>query len=424
MIKLSLIIISLFAVTQTMAQGTIDASFKNTNETFDRADKEVTYPITIKVNKDKYTKENPELRLLTIRTNDGKSSFARKDYSLNFNSIPLDKLGTEYTFYITIKDTSLDEDKHLFLTIEVTQNGNVINSNTATANTEVDITVKARKQFKQYNHLAYVGTNFDLVDGIKAKNLFFATNSFIPPRPKHGGFGFNLTLYGNRTLTATDVDTVSDIPTRIVGLGGDSARLYRENATRTLSRVTDNLGGSFSPLIRIGNTMGSADRVTQLYYAPQLEFIYRRTSITTTYTDNKVVDSNIVHNRPTTGTVILTPMKEKDSYNVYDVYLGLLGGLLTHESEHIIIRVQSSVGVNFTYTAMGRFSMADLKPRYERKVNIFSFTRAWIMEPKSGVTFGAEVSNSFLKKSDYRPYFNVTLSKALNMSGLAGLFKL
>ena len=35
--------------------------------------------------------------------------------------------------------------------------------------------------FHEYNILAYVGTNFDIVESkTKAKNLFFATNIFIP----------------------------------------------------------------------------------------------------------------------------------------------------------------------------------------------------------------------------------------------------
>jgi hypothetical protein len=424
MIKLSLIIISLFAVTQAMAQGTIEVSFKNTNETFDRADKEVTYPITIKVDKEKYIKSTPDLNVVSIKTNDAKSSFARKDYALNFNSVPLEKLANEYTFYITIKDTSLTEDKHLILNIEISNAGDLVNLNSAKANTELDILIKSRKQFKQYNYLAYVGTNFDLVDGIKAKNLFFATNSFVPPKGKGKGFGFNLTLYGNRTLTATDSSSKVRIASRIVGLGGDSARTYFDEATKTVSRVTDNLGGSFSPLIRIGKTMGNSNRSTQLYYAPQFEFIWRRTKMTTAYTDKKLVDSVTRQNRPIVGSINLTPEMETASFNVYDVYLGLIGALLNHENEHIIIRVQSSVGFNITYTALGKVAMADLKTQYDRKVNIFSFTRAWIMEPKSGVTFGAEVSNTFLKKNGYQPYFNVTLSKALNMSGLAGLFKL
>ncbi len=192
------------------------------------------------------------------------------------------------------------------------------------------------------------------------------------------------------------------------------------------NRVTDNLGARYSPLIRIKDQMGNPGRATQLYNAPQLEFIWRRTKLTTSYTESKLVDSVDRANRANfqEDYAYGPSMKEVIPFNVYDVHLGILGALLKHENKYISISLQTSLGCSFSYIALQNSEVESiLHINYEQKFYIFCFARAWITEPTSGLTFGAEVYNNFLLKNSQQPYFNVTLSKALNPNKLGAIFQ-
>lgn len=273
-------ILLLFAlnVGVTTAQKTVKVYFKQEKDTISRDIKPDVLPITLKGDLGKIDKDSLKFYTVAVKTNDEKSTFARASYNLNFNSFTLDKLSAafEYTFYLNLlADPNTDRERHLYLYLEITKNDKQ-EVNAADSNLTLDILVHPYSGIKKYNYLAYVGTNFDLVDGIQAKNLFFATSIFSTPEIKKGGFGFFLTLYGNRAVTSTDISDRVRYAPKIVPLPGDSARTYFEEALKTVTRVTDNLGATFSPLIRIGKTLGDPKRETQLYYAPQFELIWRR----------------------------------------------------------------------------------------------------------------------------------------------------
>lgn len=424
--NLTLLFTSFLISTISVAQQTMRITFDKVKDTISRKETDIIYPVMIKSKADavKIATDSLHLYTLTVKSNDEKSTLPKSAYKLAFNSITLDKLPADYTFFVTLnKDVDADKDRHLFLKLEVIREGKEVDVNVSDTNRVFDLVVEATNSPNKYNYLAYVGTNFDLIDGVQPKNLFFATNLFAPPQRKSKGFGFNITLYGNRTITATDTSGRYNYASKIVAINGDSARTYYENALRTVSRVSDNLGASFSPLIRIGSKMGNVNRATQLYYAPQFEFIWRRTKVTTTYSDNKLVDSTDRPNRTIRGTLVLNPSNETIPFNVYDIYLGVIGALLKHENNNISIRVQSSLGLNFSYAAMSSNVKTILNTLYERKWNIFFYTRAWITEPISGITFGAEVSNNFIKKDSYQPYYNVTFSKAINLNVLGAIFQ-
>lgn len=426
--KITLSILCFLLAGTALAQKQVSISFKKQTDAIEKKSVETVYPITINTDLEKLSTDKRKFYTLTIKPDDKKSSFPRSGYELNFNSIPLDKLKPEYTLYLTLKkDTAVDLERHLHLIFELTGEDKAdtiaLKNIGDTSRRSLDITIKPTRVLNSYNYLGYIGTNFDLVDGVQAKNLFFATNVFAPPKSKGDGFGFSLLLYGNRALTATDTSGRGKFPSKIVPLPGDSARTYYEEALKTATRVTDNLGASFSPLIRLGGSLSDPARETQLYYAPQFEFIWRRTKLTTIYSENVLVDSVDRANRPISNTILLTSEKEVTSFNVYDVYLGLVGAVLKHENSNISIRIQASTGINYSYTAMrnGKVQSVLFIP-YDRKWNIFFFARAWITEPNSGLTFGAEVSNNFIKKNSHQPYFNVTLSKALNLNSLGKIF--
>jgi hypothetical protein len=417
------LILCFISVIHVTAQETASISFKKQKDTLNRKDVDSYYPITINITDVKINKDSLALYVINVKPDDERSSIAPNGYKLNFNSISLDKISPSYTFYLVIKaDSMADRDRTLNLTIETKKRGKTFDINSAKENINVGILIRGSRAINKYNYLAYVGTNFDMVDGVKAKDLFFATNIYVAPQHKGQGFGFNMLLYGNRTLSTTDTSGNYRYTSKIVGIGGDSARLYTSKALKVSTRVSDNLGASFSPLIRIGE-VSDPERVTQVFYAPQFEFIWRRVKVTTEYKNSVIVDSTDRAHRPITGTIDLTPQKQVLSYNIYDVYAGLIGFSLKHENSDISIKVQASTGVNYRYTPKSGTVQTLLFTQFDKKVNLFCYIRAWITEPTSGITFGAEVSNNIILKNSSQPYYNVTLSKAINLNALGKIFQ-
>ena len=292
---------------------------------------------------------------------------------------------------------------------------------------ELDI-LPAESPLTSYKILGYLGTNFDLVDGVQAKNLFFATNIFIPETNK---WGISLGIYGNRTMTKVDTATNVTFTSRIARIGIDSVGYYRDTAKKVTSYVSDNIGVNFSPLIPI-RCLSDGD--LKFYYAPQFEFIWRRTKIENNFLNNSTIRVDTVENRfpANVGLPLITPLTSEANLNIYDVYLGILGVLLKYETDEISIRVNSSVGFNFNFVPIGPLSnnTSAINAVFHKQSRLFFFGRMWITEPATGITLEAEVSNFFgskiinnVKVSNAQPYFNVTLSKAFNLKSLAALIK-
>jgi hypothetical protein len=286
----------------------------------------------------------------------------------------------------------------------------------------LDILPEAEK-LATYKFLGYLGTNFDLVDGVQAKNLFFATNIFIPETHR---WGVSFSIYGNRSMTKTDSSKNISFTSRIVNVGRDSVAYYRDTAMKISTLVSDNIGANFTPLIPIKFL---EDGELKVYYAPQFEFIWRRTKMEDTYVNNGTSRIDTARNRFPAGTTLplITPLTSKVNLNIYDVYLGLAGILLRYETEEISIRASGSIGFNFNYTPIG--GLSTVNSVFQQQKRVFYFGRLWITEPTTGLTLGSEVSSYFGKYKELphyskaQPFFNVTLSKAFDLKNLATLVK-
>lgn len=426
--KIPLILLLLLALASTTAraQQLIKLSFEKGAQTLQRSDDAVSYPIIIKTDSIKIGSDTLNLYTVSATVNKKKTTLPSSDYNLEFNSVPLDEMPSEYTFFLTLEgDTLADRDRVIYLDLELKKEGETTGTSFASDNSSYVVTVEGAKELERYNYLGYIGTNFDLIDGVRAKDLFFAINILAPPREKNSGFGFNVTLYGNRTLSTTDTSGAATYTAGYEPIGGDTVAYYTAQAQKTIISVSDNLGAMFTPLIRIWKP-SDPKRQTQLYYAPQLEFIWRRKETTTSYINSVITDTTYRANRPITSGRFVPAVVSIPS-NVYDMYLGLAGLFLKHENEHISVRVQASFGYNFSYIAVGRSSglsgtVTPVNSRYNKEENWFTYARTWITEPKSGITFGAEVSNFVFDRDRYRPYYNVTLSKAIYLNALGAIF--
>lgn len=416
----------LFATFNLNAQQLIKLSFETDSLTISREKNSMSYPIVILMDSNKITSDELKLYTLTASVNRKKTTLPNSAYTLKFNSITLDKMSSKYTFFITVKGDSIsDRDRIVHLDLELRKNGE-LNSNFSTENISHKVLIGGVKVLKAYDYLGYIGTNFDLIDGTKSNDIFFAINISSPPREDKSKFGFNLSLYGNRTLSSIDTSGIVSYISGYEPVGGDSVAFYRSELQRTIISVSDNIGAMFSPLFRLGS-LSDSKRQTQIYYAPQFEFIWRRTLTTISNINSMVVDTTYRSNRPLVRSRTF-PEVEKIPMNIYDIYLGLAGLSLIHENESISVRVQGSFGLNYSYKPEGRVpnssgivSSTDIS--YIKERNWFTYLRTFITEPKSGITFGAEVSNFIFITGRYNPYYNVTLSKAITLDTLGSFFQ-
>lgn len=302
--------------------------------------------------------------------------------------------------------------------------------------TEIILTILPSEEqpLSSYKYLGYLGTNFDIVEGKpQVKNLFFATNIFIPEKKR---WGFSIGIYGNRSFTRTDTSRQTTFESKIDRLNDSTTVRSFDSAKQVTNRVSDNIGAYFMPLIPIKFL---SEGPLRLYYAPQFEFIWRKTTLDNFYLDNKTVRNDTARNRFPANTAfpLITPLNTKVDFNVYDAYVGFVGLLLRYETEDISVRLNSSVGVNFNYVPIGGLSettlpsgVSSIYPTYDRQNRWFFFGRLWITEPTTGLTLGAEISNYFgyrhvgsTKISRAQPYYNVTLSKAFDLKNLVSVVK-
>ncbi|RYD69519.1 MAG: hypothetical protein EOP53_27025, partial [Sphingobacteriales bacterium] len=149
--------------------------------------------------------KNENLKDYTLEISTDGSTLPKDHFEIvsSPNGKLLSELENSSTVRVIIKKESEEfkQAKPLELILKILVKRKVLNnmvadedSNNVGKPKEIRLTLlKAEEPIPTYNYLGYLGTNFDLVDGVQAKNLFFATNIFIPSDTK---WGFSLGLYG------------------------------------------------------------------------------------------------------------------------------------------------------------------------------------------------------------------------------------
>ncbi len=292
--------------------------------------------------------------------------------------------------------------------------GNIITKNTADNNTlTLSLSSYSENSLNnKYQYLSYVGTNFDLVEGVKAENLFFATNIFSQPTKETNDFGIYFSIYGNRTMS-TKNESNEIIKTEIVPVTDNYSYALQKTVKVTNTRYSDNLGAHFSTLHPVFGTR-KRDRKIKTYVTGSVDFIWKRLQVLKEYGDIIKIDTS---GTASTGHhIVLNPLQnQKISTNQYTFNFGS-GLFFVIENDDISVRIHAATG--YTQT----FFLNEIKNQEiitEDKRDIFFAGRAWITEPKTGITLQAEIMNKFLKPY---PYYVVTLSKAFQLDKLGGFF--
>jgi hypothetical protein len=286
-------------------------------------------------------------------------------------------------------------------------------------------TMKGEDKIADYNYMGYIGTNFDLIEGIKAKNVFFAINVLSKPKKDRDKIGFYISLYGNRTLSKNDsIKNITHSYRVFDSIVDNQTQKYSQRQQYNFSKTVnnDNLGAYFSPLIKVWS-LSNLDGATQLFVCPSLEFIWRRVSVV-----NRI--SNIRNERPflVSGTTenftnpINTNLKSYQ-FNSYDFNMG--GGFwMIHENTKISVRLNMNVGWLRSFAPDMEKALDiesfELNNDYLKTGDIFYTGKLWITESSTGITLQAEILNTLDKPN---PFYGVTLSKAFDFEKLGNFFK-
>jgi hypothetical protein len=358
-----------------------------------------------------------------VKIDVSKTTLLSSDYKLTSSEVKVEKQKINHEVFLEIKkDSLIDRERKLVLYIEQRKNDSIIDLSESNHFNKLEFIIKPiENSLDNYEYLVYVGTNFDLVEGIKAKDLFFAGNILSKPnRFQKKSVGFYLSLYGNRAFTQVDstgffrTDTIYEQLT-------DTTYLKKTNRDTFLSkRVTDNIGAYISPLIQIKwlRTKNPKNNLL-LYYSPSLEFVYRRTVLSREKLNSRTFNSETINGDFNDVSHFNNEQPSfSEVFNEYSFNAGLLALFMCLENEKISVRVHGSVGYTSNYYR--EFDPIGLGSKTKQLSDVFFSGRAWITEPKTGITLQAEVTNNM---NNPRPFFVATLSKAFNFSKLGSLFQ-
>lgn len=365
---------------------------------------------------------NGTVYALRIAAVDGRNQLLPQEFKLDPATITITGTGVpqEAAFYLELEadpDGDQSKERDLVLGVDVsTTAGNVGNNNTGT-NKVLVVRVKPAEALDNYEYLAYVGTNFDLVDGPKAQNLFFATNMYLPSKDrKIGRTGAFLSLYGNRPVSTIDSAGSTRQLVRVEPTSDSTYNLiYRMSDRRTVF-TADNLGAHIVGLVSLGEKLSGTDNTLELFFAPSAEFIFRRTNRITTFSNGVAADTTREDGK---RLLVVLPDQYTSESNTYEFRWGP-GLFAVHESKRMSVRVYFCVGWTSYYIPNPTSSNGVLDAQYNRTRDLSFSGRVWITERTSGITVQAEVVNSL---DTPRPYYGVTLSKALDFSNLGSVFK-
>lgn len=353
-----------------------------------------------------------------IHVNYEKTSLPRTEYQIDFFQRPINKLEESEFAYIHLRNDSLgDRERKLYLLIQIDSAGMKRDLLNTARYKEIEITIKEltpkKGPLQEYTYLSYLGTNFDLVDGIRAQNLFFASNIYFPPYKNYNKVGLFLSLYGNRAMSDTDSTGNAIRTSRLRPLTDSTYMRYTEQIKMITTRYSDNIGAYISPLFRIFPKNEKTD--LKLYFSPSLEFVWRRTNILQTFKDPVSQDSVVISGQ--IPAMITMDNTLRRNFNEYSFNLGLISLFLVIENKSISTRVYASVGYSSSFYP--KISYDSNLTTSERSSDVFFSGKAWITEPTTGLTLQAEVLNTYYTP---RPFFGATLSKAFNIGELSGFF--
>lgn len=365
---------------------------------------------------------------IKVKANNSKTSIASSEYEVHIvnDNFKASSESEEVFVVLNVKQDSIpDRTRELVLELDIKSDTIDLNNENKGDHKFVVISVEGHSTINSLNYLAHIGTNFDLVDGIQPKNLFFATNFFIPAREsklvkrkkvsKKGKeyrrqlkFGTYFSLYGNRSFSTIDSTRIP--PRNIAAVRDiDSLILTKETFNRISNSSTDNIGAQVSFPLQIGQ-FASSSKKTKFWPQLSFEFIWRRSKEAISFnaagmeTTVKDIFDQTIFDRAS------LPTNYTRIDNIYEFNYGI-GFFTDHTTDDISIRFNWSVGSSSAY---------EVDTNEDGEKDIYFSGKLYVIEPKSGLTLHADVYN---RLKNPQPYYVVTLSKAFSLSSLGKILQ-
>jgi hypothetical protein len=267
-----------------------------------------------------------------------------------------------------------------------------------------------------------VGSNFDLVDGVQANNLFsgvFFYKRDIRPLKKAGSPNLGAFAGVYESKTTSNVLNPSNFAIQYFDrnavslIRNDSLPVFRDTGILGTSTVSRNIGLFFSPQVRLTNNTANADGF-HVFASVWIEMLWQR--ISTTYDFSKVgrldtiyVPNNQIRQLPSKPSTV-----ERD---IRSDYFGL--GLPMYYKE-------GDVNLYFSPT-LGISNQTNMLVRDEKSLSDGKFTLTpaskWnpfylflfrLNEDKYGISFTGEVRGFLVKNT--KPFISLALSKKFDLN--------
>lgn len=300
---------------------------------------------------------------------------------------------------------------------------------------EQDFAVVTRSKLIHPNKAFWIeaGANFDLIDGIKANNLFAGIflykrdiRSFRLKRAKAGQKHLNLNLsilggiYESKSLSneTNDNTTLEYIDNR--SLSPDTANRYavfRDTGSITNNSTISNIGLFFSPQVRLTEGSANSDGF-HVFASAWFEIIWHHVSTTIDYSKTSGYKTTWVKQD---SLVYFSRKVQKTEEDYRSQYIGLGLPMFLKDGD---INLYCSPVIGLTNQGFGLKSTiagnTDIKTsllyKPERKWNPFFVFMFRLSEEKYGISFTGEVRGLIM--ADVKPVISIALSKKFDLSKL------
>jgi hypothetical protein len=347
-----------------------------------------------------------------IKLDSGKTNINYGAFSIDFASLSNFSLTKYQTAYLIVKQDSLNDRKRtITFELEIFKiNTDSIVKNTSCQKSILTVNLREEKNIHldQYEALTYLGSNFDLASSKVFQDLFFALNVLKTPKQNDSRSGMLFSIYGNTTMAEIDSNSSITHSTKQLKLSDSSYRLYSAQSDILAKTQAQNVGTQVIYLFRTGK---KHTRDLQLLLSWSNEFIWRRNTSTSEYRNSRNYDST---NK--TGFVEGSFDYISNNTTKYNEFYWNTGpGLfVVYENNKISMRIWANVGWQGIYLPE---SARKFMKQGVNNSNWFFSGKAYVTEPKTGVTLQVDVQNTL---GGNNPYFGATLSKAFDLGKLAG----
>jgi hypothetical protein len=262
----------------------------------------------------------------------------------------------------------------------------------------------------------FVGTNFDLLDGIKANDLYFRGSFLIPlnnQNPKRDQL--YITFEKNRFFSEKDsLYRINFIDRIYKPRQGDSITIVNGQYNSFRETITENLGFSLNYL---RNTSANPSERYNFYLMGGLYMDHQNKKIK--YSNHSILSDTTTFLRNNDSDYIFRPLlveSRTQSWN-FNMYAGFM---YIHSGTSVNLKAFLQAGTNYLwYPASSIRTSTSETTRYEKLKDVymrFHLDATLIESP--GVSFGAEV----YYRRKQMPLFNFTLTKVFDYRQIKNFF--